>query len=210
MEEQNYHKIMEQATAANEAEKVAQFNNMAQETMSALAATVPKKSTNQDDTIYELASKMILEGAPSSMTLSDKTNVEYGAEDTSLVANKDKILMEKPSAHDETKPKQYAPFIQDKLAIQTKASETHADDFDDIKDSRLSQLTSIADQANFADEFANSGNSMDDDEDDEDEAPVDDKKVQTKSVTDADNYKVFKYRLEHEPQNVANKIWKWL
>lgn len=68
----------------------------------------------------------------------------------------------------------------------------------------------MADQANYADEFANSGNSMDDDEDDEDEAPADDKKVQTKSVTDAENYKVFKYRLEHEPQNVANKIWKWL
>lgn len=73
--------------------------------MSALASTVPKKSA-QDDAIYELASKMILEGSPASMPLSDKTNVGYEAEDTSLVASKDKISMEKPSAHDETKPKQ--------------------------------------------------------------------------------------------------------
>jgi len=56
----------------------------------------------------------------------------------------------------------------------------------------------MADQANGADQFANAGNGMDDDDDDEeDDEPV---KVQTKqSVTDADNYKVFKYRLEHEP-----------
>lgn len=62
----------------------------------------------------------------------------------------------------------------------------------------------MADQANGADQFANAGNGMDDDDDDEeDDEPV---KVQTKqSVTDADNYKVFKYRLEHEPQNVADR-----
>jgi len=49
---------------------------------------------------------------------------------------------------------------------------------------------------------------MDDDEDDEeDDEPASSQKVQTKSATDADNYKVFKYRLEHEPQNVANSLW---
>jgi len=58
--------------------------------------------------------------------------------------------------------------------------------------------------ADQADQFANAGNGMDDDDDEEDDEPV---KVQTKqSVTDADNYKVFKYRLEHEPQNVANQM----
>jgi len=63
----------------------------------------------------------------------------------------------------------------------------------------------MADQANGADQFANAGNGMDDDDDDEEDEPV---KVQTKqSVTDFDNYKVFKYRLEHEPQNVANQLW---
>jgi len=71
----------------------------------------------------------------------------------------------------------------------------------------------MADSANSADAFADAGSDNDDDEDEEeDEAPASDSHVQTKAVTDADNFKVFKYRLEHEPQNVANQIWlfKWL
>jgi hypothetical protein len=68
-------------------------------------------------------------------------------------------------------------------------------------------MTSMADQANSADKFANAGNDMDDDEEDEEEIkPATKAQVQTKSVTDLDNYKVFKYRLEHEPQNVANTL----
>lgn len=65
----------------------------------------------------------------------------------------------------------------------------------------------MADQANSADQFADAGNDNDDDEDDEEDEPVSTTHVQTKAVTDADNFKVFKYRLEHEPQNVANQIW---
>jgi len=84
---------------------------------------------------------------------------------------------------------------------------TRADDFDDGKESRLAQITAMADSANSADAFADAGSDNDDDEDEEeDEAPASDSHVQTKAVTDADNFKVFKYRLEHEPQNVANKI----
>lgn len=70
-------------------------------------------------------------------------------------------------------------------------------------------MTSMADQANSADQFANAGNDMDDDdEDDEGDKPASKAQVQTKTktVTDLDNYKVFKYRLEHEPQNVANTL----
>lgn len=67
-------------------------------------------------------------------------------------------------------------------------------------------MTSMADQANSADKFADAGNDMDDDEDEEEDKPATKAQVQTKTVTDLDNYKVFKYRLEHEPQNVANTL----
>ena len=63
----------------------------------------------------------------------------------------------------------------------------------------------MADQANSADQFADAGNDNDDDEDDDEDEPAAATHVQTKSaITDADNFKVFKYRLEHEPQNVDN------
>ena len=51
----------------------------------------------------------------------------------------------------------------------------------------------MADSANSADAFADAGSDNDDDEDEEeDEAPASDSHVQTKAVTDADNFKVFK------------------
>lgn len=202
---------MQKATQENENEKAKQFQSMAQETVGALASSVssaPAKD-RQDDEIYSLASKMI-------MDTGDKTqqSQEVGqpaGEDNTLVANKEgsnlqmvqvSIPVSKPTVLYEKKeqPEQVA-------AVQTTESVTRADDFDDSKDSKLAQLTEMADQANSADAFADAGSDNDDDEDDEeDEPPAADSHVQTKAVTDADNFKVFKYRLEHEPQNVANQI----
>jgi len=112
------------------------------------------------------------------------------------------IPVSKPAVlYEKKEPQQVA-------AVQTQVAETvtRADDFDDGKETKLTQITEMADQANSADQFADAGHDNDDDEDDEEDEPVESSHVQTKSVTDADNYKVFKYRLEHEPQNVANKI----
>lgn len=170
--------------------------------MSALASTVTNApAQRQDDEIYSLASKMIIDNG------AEKTKSSVG-EDETLVADKEgsnlqmvqvSIPVSKPAVlYEKKEPEQVA-------AVQTQASVTRADDFDDGKETKLAQITEMADQANSADQFADAGNDNDDDEDEEEEEPV---HVQTKSVTtDADNFKVFKYRLEHEPQNVANQIW---
>jgi len=53
---------MQKATRENENEKAQQFSSMAQETVSALASTVSNApAQRQDDEIYSLASKMILD-----------------------------------------------------------------------------------------------------------------------------------------------------
>jgi len=65
---------------------------LAQETVSSIASAIVKPESHAaDDQIYDLASKMMIDG-------SDKTSVSLdsgasAAEDTSLVANKDKINM---------------------------------------------------------------------------------------------------------------------
>jgi|Dee2metaT_34_FD_contig_31_775402_length_620_multi_8_in_0_out_0_1 hypothetical protein len=74
---------------------------MAQDTISALASTVAKPSTHNDDQIYELASKMIFDNDKSA-------NSDFGSpagEDTSLVANRDKINMEHLSQLPQTQSK---------------------------------------------------------------------------------------------------------
>merc|ERR1712086_386537 len=98
-----------------------------------------------------------------------------------------------------------ATKIKNNMVPESKASQGVVQEKLTHKTDATAPQTEIADQANGADQFANAGNGMDDDDDDEeDDEPA---KVQTKqSVTDADNYKVFKYRLEHEPQNVANTL----
>lgn len=82
---------MQKATFENENEKAKQFSSMAQETVSALASTVTNTpAQRQDDEIYSLASKMIIDGSGEKSQAAQSQEVGQPAgEDNTLVANKE-------------------------------------------------------------------------------------------------------------------------